>query len=912
MAKVASYVKSFNAGAFSILMEGRTDLDRYPASLRRCVNFVPLPQGPLMRRSGSLLSTPVYNEAKRSALIPFIFREDQIKAIEIANGRIRFHDENGVQTRAPIAVTATSVDAHVKYTAPGHGAIVGDQVVLAGFAPAKNLSGLIGNVTAVAGDILTTDIPAPSGGYGSLATATSATVYAITGPYTDADVKDIRFLPDQDSIYLYHGSYWPRKLSRYGAYDWRIVEVDFIDGPFDTINDTATKLTPSATGNAIATMTADNLPAGWVASSSGATGTHEAFRAFDDDPATYWESTSNQGGTLTIQFPAATAVNGYIIEMAATNNDVNYKALDYAPGDWKFRGSDDGITYKVLDAQVGYVLYDNNRTAYFKLKNEHAYTYYQLVITKTTRNGPLPPRVARLLMSSAASAEITLVADAVTGINGDTGFAATDVKRLIRFKGSEGIWRSLKITARTDDKTVKAKLQADILSTLDATTEWRLGLFSETTGYPTCAIMFEDRQWLGGMVAYPEWFAFSVTGKYEVMSPTDYLGAVQDDSGFSGKLQSRRRGRLAWIATDGRAVLIGTSSAIFSVQSTDPQTAISAKTAKARRQSARGAAPIEPQPVDRQILFVQRGKRTMREAAYSFGVDGYDTPSMQLYATDIGAKSLEQHDFAYEPFSIDWIRLGDGTVAGFVYNKEQSVLGWFLCDFGGYVESLCVLPSQTTPQDVLWMTIRRTTPAGTRRFIERTMPLWDFGNLITDAFFVDGGLVYNGAATTDIYGLAMYEGMTVVGLADGSPITPTVVVNGHIALSTAASKIVIGLPYDSEAETSRIEAGSANGTAMGKWKRIHEMRARVWDTGGGQYATRTADGTVGDYIDFEYITPETVLDVPIPLREGDTLKLDMPQTYSTEGSILLRQKGEIPLPMNVVALMPQLVTQDGG
>lgn len=911
MAKVAAYIKSFNAGEFSVLLEGRTDIDRYPASLRRALNFVPAPQGPLIRRSGTHLQVPVYNEAKKSACIPFIFAEDQIKMIEIAEGKIRFHDEPGVQAQTPVPIVSTIAGATVAYNAPGHGAIVGDQVTLAGFVGSANLSGRVGLVTAVSGDSVTTDIPAPLA-YGSLATATSALIYAIASPYLEVDVDNIRFLQDQDALYLLCEGYWPRKLSRYSAYDWRIVKVDCIDGPFDSTNDTTTRLTPSGTGNAIVVMTSNVLPAPWEANCSTSSGGHDAYMAFDADPISYWEATTDQAANLSVKFDAPAIVDGYVIEMADVNADTNYKSLDYAPGDWKFQGSDDGSTWKTLDAQIGYVLYDNNRSVYFPIKNDHAYLHYGLVITKTTRNGPLKPRVRRLLMSTRAAAEITLTADSLVGINGDLGFKATDVERLLRFRGVEGVWRSLKITEFTSTTVVKAKLQNDILSTLDDTPAWRLGLFSGTTGYPTSAGWFEDRLWIGGMASYPDWFAFSVTGKYEVFSPTTASGDVEDDNGFAGKLQARRRGRLAWIATDGRAVLLGTSSAIWSISSADQQAAISARTAKARRQSARGAASVEPQQVDRQILFVQRGGRTMREAIFSFGIDGYETPSMSLYTSHIGALEMKQHDFAYEPYSIDWVRMGDGTVAGFVYNKEQSVLGWFRCDFGGFVESLCVLPSQTTAQDVLWMTIRRTTPAGTRRFVERMMPLWDFGNAITDAYFVDGGLTYSGVPTTSVYGLWMYEGMRVVGLADGSPITPAVVANGMITLPAAASEIVIGLGFDSEAETSRIEAGAANGTAQGKWKRIHEMRMRLWDTGGGAYATRTSDGTVSDYVDLEDLTPDTPMDQALPLFSGDTRPLDMPQAYSIEGTVLFRQSGDIPLPMNVVALMPQLVTQDGG
>lgn len=910
MAGAAALIKSFNAGEFSQLLGGRVDLDKYPASWRYGRNTIPTPQGPNFRRSGTTMQAPVYNEATVSALVPFIPSLDQGQCIEFAAAKIRFHSESGVLAYTPTAVTATPASAFIKVTSAGHGCVVGDQVGLAGFEFVRNLNGRVGNVTAVAGNDVTTDIAAPVA-YGSLAAATIARVYAIASPYAAADVQNIRFVPDEDVLYLFCPGYAPRKLGRYGALDWRLSTIVFTDGPYDTINETTTTVTPATTGNAIVVMTADNLPAPQTASSSGASATHDAFRAFDDDRATYWESNAIQVGTLTLDLGVGTTIDGYVIEMAQANDDVNYKSLDYAPGDFKFQGSPDGIVWTTLNAQIGYSLYDNNRSVYFALKNAVAYRYYQLAITKCTRNGALPPRVARLLMSSRASAAVVWTASAVTGINLDTGVKLTDVGRLFRFKGVEGNWRSMQITAWTSTTVFTGTLQGDVLSTIEGTTQWRFGLFSDTTGWPTCAGFFEDRLWYGGMSGYPNWFAFSVTGKYETLSPTTATGEVTDDLGFAGKLQARRKGQVSWIASDGRAILIGTQAGEWSVTSADTQQAISAKTAKARRASARGSASVEPSSIDKQILYVQRGYRTLREASYDYTVDGYRTPSMSMFATHIGAKLIKQMDFAHEPYSIEWLRLGDGTLGGFTYDREQNVTGWHIHDYGGFIESICVLPSSTTTQDVVWMSIRRVINGVTRRFVERAMPIWDFGFTIDDAHFVDAGVLYNGAAITDVYGLYNYEGATIVGLADGSPITPVVVVGGKITLPVAASRIVLGLPYDSEFETARLDGGAADGTAQGKVKRIHKLKLRLFDSAGGFYTTRGSDNEVKDYIELTELSPATLLDTALPLFSGDTNELDVPDAYSTDGTVLLKQPGELPLPFNVVAIMPQYVTQDG-
>ena len=922
MGRAAAYVKASNAGEWSALLEGRVDLQKYPSSLRRAYNVALTPQGATLRRSGTIKQAPVYDETKASALLPFVFNNDQAMQVEAANGRMRFHTEAGLLASTPVAITAvlSAAAAPLQYTAAGHAATVGMQVVLAGFAFSTNLNGRVGNVTAVAGNDVTVDLTTPAA-IGSLAAATSATVYHVATTYTDADVQNIRYVFDTDTLFLFCDGFPPAKLQRYGAYDWRIADMDFKDGPFAPINETTTTLTPSVgTGNIVSVMTAANAPVPFVASASTETAGFEAWKAFDGDPATFWQPTTNQTGWLKLDVGAGgKVVDGYTIEIAQINTDVSYGTVDYAPGDFVLEGSADDITYYLLDSKVGYVVYDNGRSLYFPLKNATAYRYYRLTIAKTTRNGAIPPRVARLLLTGPAATAVTFTASAVTGINNDAGFQDTDVGRLVRFQGKDSNWRSFKILTRTSTTVVTAEAQGDPLSTFDATTEWRLGMFSDTTGYPTCGVFLDDRLYMGGVSLYPDWVVASVTGKYEVLSQTEPGGDVVDDNALVLKLNARKSARIMWLANDGRALLIGTGSGEWFITSADQNSGITARTAKARPASRRGSASVEPLTIDAQILFVQRANRTVREMSYDYTIDGYRAPSLSLFASHFGTPRFVQMDFAAEPLALAFMRRGDGTVAALTYNKEEDVVGWQLFDFNGFVESLSVIPAEDGTQDALWMTVRRTINGQTRRFVERLTRFWDFDSTMLDAHFVDCGVVYDGAPITTVYGLYDYVGQRIAGLADGGPITPvTVDASGSITLPAAASKIVLGIGYLSEAEISRLEAGSSNGTAQGKPKVIAGLKLRLWQTGGGEYAVRddagnimNASGTEDGYVSLEYLTPETVLDALPTLFTGDTKDLDMPQGISSYGSILYRQIGDIPLPMNVISLMPVVETQDG-
>src|SRR5262249_32127256 len=77
-------------------------------------------------------------------------------------------------------------------------------------------------------------------------------------------------------------------------------------------------------------------------------------------------------------------------------------------------------------------------------------------------------------------------------------------------------------------------------------------------------------------------------------------------------------------------------------------------------------------------------------------------------------------------------------------------------------------------------------------------------------------------------GLDHLEGVTVTGLADGVVIPPTVVTNGTVTLSNAASNVVIGIGYNCDIQTLRLDTGE--GTSQGKRKKIPAVTVRVADT----------------------------------------------------------------------------------
>lgn len=1000
MPKASPMIRSFNAGEFSELLEGRVDLDRYPSSLRSLVNYIAAPQGPAISRSGTVFVAPVADETKCSALLPFVFSNEQAKVLEFAQDRIRFFDEDGIQVYDAVAADVTSsAGAAIVVNAPGLGAAVGDQVVLSSFPSSYNLNGEIANITAKTGDDYTLDKSYPNE---TVVDGQVSRVYHVACAYTEAQLKSLRFVQSVDVLYLLSSTARPRKLSRYGDYDWRLETVGFGDGPYMPINDTSTTLTPSATGNAVAELTSNlvsgvtavvtslagdplevtatglgaalgafvllsgfadapslngkfvevvaksgddytlgiDYPSGATVSNgsaamAGAGGSgnrpsvagtkstpveflgrdltygldaSEFFYAFDNDDSTYWASDAEQEGYIQYVPVSGFVCDGYTIYAAKDNQDTSYTAKDYAPSTFTFEGYD-GSGWVVLDEQEDYVLYDGSKSVFIEIDNETAYEAYRLNITKLTRNGLIEPRVRRLVMREKDAASFTLTASAITGINNDTGFQSTDVGRLVRLKGSDQSWRSCEITAVASTTEVTVKLLGEPLLDTKPIKQWRLGYWSDTTGWPAVGTFFEDRFWLAGSEEFPDLFAGSVVGGYETFSQTDTFGVVLDDSAVVGRLNSRRLSRIRWLSSDARGLLLGTGSEEYTISSPNSEP-LTARNIAARPATRRGSADVEPVRVDSQTLYVQRGGRAVREFAFVFEADGYKSPSMSQLASHLGAVPFVEMDYAAEPHSIVWVRRSDGSLVGLTYNRDENVVGWHRHDLaGGVIDTLAVVPQKDQLQDALWLVVKRTVNGQARRYVERLTRFWDFDTSLADAHFVDCGLRYEGSATDIVYGLQHLEGETVYGLIDARPVGPLTVTNGTVTLPYEGANIVLGLGYDSEGVLPRLENGAADGTAQGKVKRVQSLVVNVWNSFNGQVGVYNEQEGGFVYEPLEYPGRFDEFE-DVELYTGEIGPFNPSPGYDMKGLIAFKRPKESPLPFNIVAIMPQMHTQD--
>lgn len=511
-----------------------------------------------------------------------------------------------------------------------------------------------------------------------------------------------------------------------------------------------------------------------------------------------------------------------------------------------------------------------------------------------------------LTLSSAVVGAVTVTASAAL-------FAATDVGRLIRFKSGGTTWAWLSITGFTSTTVVSATLM-NAPNAAAATTTWRLGVWSATTGYPGAVTFFEDRLFWAGATGSPQRIDGSNTGDYENYAPSDSVGTIGAANAVAYTLNANDVNVVRWLCDDEKGLIAGTPGGVWVVRPSSQSEALTPTNVRATRSVKKGAAAVQPAQIGGAALFLQRAGRKVLEFMYTYATDGFSSGDLTEISEHITSTGLIEFAYQQEPISILWAPRTDGKLIGLSYDRNEQTLraGWHRHIIGGaysggdaVVESVACIPAPDGTRDELWLVVKRTINGSTKRYIEYMDAFWMHDEQAqVEGYFVDCSLAYSGVPATVFSGLDHLEGETVSIVADGAAHPTKVVTAGAVTLDRSASVVYIGFGYNSDLQLLRIEAGAADGTALGKTRRIHRLGILMYRSLGLKIGRNFTDM---DTVIFR--TAGDDLGVAPPLFSGIHSE-PFPGDYDMDGPVCLRQ--DQPLPSVILAVMPQMETQDRG
>jgi hypothetical protein len=371
-------------------------------------------------------------------------------------------------------------------------------------------------------------------------------------------------------------------------------------------------------------------------------------------------------------------------------------------------------------AQSADVMYVCNENHPVKKLSRTGHTSWTLADVDFTDGPYLDSNTSSTTMTpSGTSGSITITASSNV-------FVSTDVNRFINFSGGYA-----KITAFGTSLSVTATVEEDFDNT-NAVTDWKLGAFSTTTGFPRCVSFFEQRLVFAGTSNQPQTMFFSKSGDYENMT-----SGTNDDDAMIYTIASNQVNAIQALKAT-RTLIVMTTGGEYAVSSGAAQDAITPTNINIRKQSNYGSSGVDALSIGNATIFLQRARRKIRELAYNFDTDGYTAPDLTILADHISESGLTDMSYQQEPYSVVWAVRTDGQMAGLTYNRLENVVAWHRHIFGGKSDT-----GKTVKQQKISFTANSTNVNTTSNQIT-----------ITGHGLTTGDQVYYYAASNKIGGLS--------------------------------------------------------------------------------------------------------------------------------------------------------------
>jgi hypothetical protein len=447
------------------------------------------------------------------------------------------------------------------------------------------------------------------------------------------------------------------------------------------------------------------------------------------------------------------------------------------------------------------------------------------------------------------------------------------------------VYGVVKITGFTDSQHVTAEVLIG-LERSGSTVYWQEAAFSDYRGHPRTVETHEERLMFGGTAHQPQTVYASVSGDYE-----NFLRGTSDESGLVFTLAGKETNSIQWMVSQ-KELLIGTAAGEWAIDTGGSDKPLTPTTIKARQQSEYGSEYLPALIVDGVILFVQRKGRKVRELVYSYEQEKFIAADLTLLSEHVTAGGIVQMAYQQNPIPTLWCVTGDGALIALTYARDQQITGWHRHPIDGIVQSVATIyGADPTRDDEVWLIVTRTVGGVAVNYVERFHPeQWTDKE---DGFFVDCGATYEGDLADDISGLEYLEGRAVVALADGRVVTGLTVTDGAIHLPFGATKVHVGLAYESRVSPMRLDSDTQIGVYMGRTRRVTELALRLRNSLGISYENEEKT-----YLG-ELRSRTEALDAGVELFTGDK-RVDFHGDLSFDSRIILKQSNPLPFTLQAI------------
>ena len=343
---------------------------------------------------------------------------------------------------------------------------------------------------------------------------------------------------------------------------------------------------------------------------------------------------------------------------------------------------------------------------------------------------------------------------------------------------------------------------------------------------PSCVSIHEQRIFFANTNNDPQKAWASVSGDYEDMT----TGSSADDA-LTYVIGSEQVNAIRWLSS-GDTLEMGTLGGIFSLSSGVDGSPLTPTNVVVKRRSSYGSSRIVPKRIGNFSYYVQKDLKKIREfigegyvdAEGNFRESSFDT---MVLADHIAGDGIIEMAYQQSPYNMLWCVRDDGQLVCLTRQVNQEVLAWSRQILGGsfgggdaVVESVAVIPGDDEDDEV-WVIVKRTINDSTARYVEYFKPM-DYGDEQEDAFFVDSGL-----------SLDTPKPITAITKADPGVVTAT----GH-EFSNGDTVIIRGVVGMTEVNRTKYKVAGVSGDTF----QLTDSDDENVDT--SDYTTYVSDGEV--------------------------------------------------------------------
>jgi hypothetical protein len=367
--------------------------------------------------------------------------------------------------------------------------------------------------------------------------------------------------------------------------------------------------------------------------------------------------------------------------------------------------------------------------------------------------------------------------------------------------------------------TVVSRLPEQVVGSGNPAYLWSFGAFN-TGEYPVAVTIFEERLCFASDLSV----YCSKTGDFET-----FRTGEKDDDALEFLLAGNEANTILWLADIDGFLAVGTIGGVRALSGSGIDEALTPSSFKNRASKTFRCSPIAPVNTGQATLYVASGGRVLAEmqSAQNGRFEAADATQVSEHITKQGGgiTCLSHQEY---PDSIAWSALGSKELMGFTYQRDQEVRGFHrhLLGGGGGTENVAVTPGRNGVDDV-WMMVQR----GSRRYIEMLSSPMEYGS-VNDVWCLDSALRYVGTPVNAVSGMGHLGSGPVTVLADGITYEGLPIVSGVVTLpgGVTASNILVGLPYEAEADTLELDVGGRDGSRIGRRKRVMAVILSLFET----------------------------------------------------------------------------------